>query len=243
MPAVFFDLDDTLYDFARATHEELLLRLDRLLGEGDAGRLPEAAAAYDEIREATWQEYLQGVIPFLEVRVVRFQRVLQALGLDRPAAQVQAEADAFIDGWMQRIQPFPAVVPLLDALQDRAVMGVITNGEPRQSRTKLEILGLAGRFRPDLVIASQEIGIAKPDPAIFALARSRAGAEAGETFMVGDSLEADVRGSLAAGWAGAVWLNRHDRPLPEDLGATQRLAVARDFTAVHAEVRRLVAGI
>jgi len=68
----------------------------------------------------------------------------------------------------------------------------------------------------EVAVASVEIGLAKPSPAIFGVALERAGVAAGEAVMVGDSVEDDVRGALACGM-GAVLLDRagrHDVPLP-----------------------------
>jgi putative hydrolase of the HAD superfamily len=68
----------------------------------------------------------------------------------------------------------------------------------------------------EFAVASVEIGLAKPSPAIFGAALERAGALAGEAVMVGDSVEDEVKGALACGM-GAVLLDRsgrHDLPLP-----------------------------
>jgi FMN phosphatase YigB (HAD superfamily) len=43
--------------------------------------------------------------------------------------------------------------------------------------------------------------------------------------MVGDSLEKDVGGALAAG-LGAVWVNRSRRPRPDDLGVPDVTSLA-----------------
>lgn len=49
------------------------------------------------------------------------------------------------------------------------------------------------------VIDSAVVGIAKPDPRIFALALSKAGVPADRAVHVGDSIHADVEGARAAG--------------------------------------------
>jgi putative hydrolase of the HAD superfamily len=51
----------------------------------------------------------------------------------------------------------------------------------------------------DAVVISAELGVAKPDPAIFNAALERLGAVAGDALHVGDSIEADVEGARAAG--------------------------------------------
>ena len=55
---------------------------------------------------------------------------------------------------------------------------------------------------------------AKPDPVVFRRALDELGVE--HAVMVGDSIEKDIRGALAAG-LGAVWVNRSQRARPDDL--------------------------
>ena len=61
----------------------------------------------------------------------------------------------------------------------------------------------------DFVLPSGAVGVAKPNPAFFAMALDRAGASAEDALMVGDSYRADVRGAWSAGMD-AVWLDRHE---------------------------------
>jgi putative hydrolase of the HAD superfamily len=64
-------------------------------------------------------------------------------------------------------------------------------------RAKLTRLGLVDWF--DLVIDSQELGVEKPDPALFAFALERLGVRAQATVHVGDFFHIDVVGARAAG--------------------------------------------
>jgi FMN phosphatase YigB (HAD superfamily) len=70
---------------------------------------------------------------------------------------------------------------------------------------------LSGYF--DAVVVSSDLGVAKPDPAIFTHALSQLQLDASCAVMVGDSLERDVDGAIAAGLA-AVWINRGGRLRP-----------------------------
>jgi putative hydrolase of the HAD superfamily len=97
---------------------------------------------------------------------------------------------------------------------------LITNGPSAIQRAKIERFELANYF--DALIVSGEVGVAKPDPAIFALALARLGVEAREALFVGDSPEYDMRGAEAAGIA-FVWMNAYGEELPE--GFRQPLAV------------------
>jgi FMN phosphatase YigB (HAD superfamily) len=49
-------------------------------------------------------------------------------------------------------------------------------------------------------IASAEVGLEKPDPAIFYLALREAGCSASEAVMIGDRLDNDIRPARTLGW-------------------------------------------
>lgn len=52
-------------------------------------------------------------------------------------------------------------------------------------------------------IYSGDIGIAKPDPAIFHLAQRAGGLEGKRILYVGNDVEADIQGAAAVGWSTA----------------------------------------
>jgi len=64
---------------------------------------------------------------------------------------------------------------------------------------------------------SGDLGIGKPDPAVFRHALSLVGVEPADAVMIGDTVERDIDGALALGLR-AVWINRFGRARPrEDL--------------------------
>jgi putative hydrolase of the HAD superfamily len=89
------------------------------------------------------------------------------------------------------------VPPALAALRRHGLRLVVVSNSNGTLRAKLERLGLLSAF--DLVVDSFELGVEKPDPAIFALALERLGAQAGSTLHVGDFFHIDVVGARAAG--------------------------------------------
>jgi putative hydrolase of the HAD superfamily len=111
-----------------------------------------------------------------------------------------------------RHQVFPDAEVALQELSATYVPGVVTNGASCLQREKLSASGLGAYFR--VVLVSADVGSAKPDALVFRRALDELAAE--RAVLVGDSLEKDVRGALAAG-LGAVWLNRFGRSRPEDL--------------------------
>jgi len=110
--------------------------------------------------------------------------------------------------------PFPDA-SLLAGLRERHRLALVTNGASCLQREKLERSGLGAHF--DAVVVSGDLGVGKPEPAIFEHALSLVGAEAAHAVMIGDTVERDIDGALALGLR-AVWINRFgQRPPREDL--------------------------
>jgi len=86
---------------------------------------------------------------------------------------------------------------VVDALRRRgATLVVVSNWD----LSLHDVLGATGLDRlVDHVVISAELGVAKPDPAIFAHALALVGVGADQALHVGDSVEADVAGARAAG--------------------------------------------
>lgn len=110
--------------------------------------------------------------------------------------------------------PYPEAAEVLAALCSRGYrIGVIAN-QSAGTEERLRAWGLSDYI--DLVTASAEEGVAKPDPAIFRIALQRAGCAPAEAAMIGDRLDNDVVPAKAVGmhtvWlpqGPAVWQNIH----------------------------------
>ena len=76
-------------------------------------------------------------------------------------------------------------------------------------RAKIDLLGV-GDF-VDVIIISEEFGLAKPHPEIFHEALRRCAVEPDDVVFVGDSPEFDIAGAQGAGLR-AIWINRQRRP-------------------------------
>lgn len=82
---------------------------------------------------------------------------------------------------------------------------LITNGLAAVQRPRFASSSI-GRFFPEVVI-SEELGIAKPDPAIFDHAFERIGRPAKDrVLMVGDNLGSDILGGVNYG-IDTCWFN------------------------------------
>ena len=84
---------------------------------------------------------------------------------------------------------YPDAEICLRKLHESFKIGIIANQSPG-SKERLKQYGLLENI--DLVVASAEEGIAKPDVRIFKIALERAGCSAGEAAMIGDRLDNDI---------------------------------------------------
>jgi putative hydrolase of the HAD superfamily len=120
-----------------------------------------------------------------------------------------------------RFRAYPEVPGTLAHLRAHGARLAVVSNWDVSLHDVLDRTGL--RALVDAVAISAELGVAKPDPAIFHAALERLGADANDAVHVGDSLEADVAGARAAGLE-AVLVVRNGAIAPEGVRAVSSLA-------------------
>ena len=207
--AVLFDLDDTLFDHRRSARAALT-EVHRVHGRGtDLDAFERQHNTYLEVMHV---EVLAGRIGLDDARRERFRRVFASLGVTLGDAAVDAAASAYRSGYLVARRALDGAAELLLAVRPHARIGIVTNNLLDEQRDKLEYCGLASSV--DVLIASEDVGVSKPDPGIFEIALSRIGVAASDAVMVGDSWANDVAGAVNAGIR-AVWFNPDRRPAPD----------------------------
>jgi putative hydrolase of the HAD superfamily len=105
---------------------------------------------------------------------------------------------------------------LLQSLHARGLKtGLVANAwpdPPRIVRREVAAMGLAEHL--DVVVLAQEVGVRKPDPAIFLHAVGQLGVDPLKAMFVGDSLPVDVQGAANVGMTTvqALWFVADDTP-------------------------------
>lgn len=122
-----------------------------------------------------------------------------ALDPPPPAARLAALADAIYDAYCdaRHWQIFADVPPLLEALAAAQVPVAVVSDWGHGLEAILLDLALGGHV--DALVVSSRVGIAKPEPALFAMALDRLGIDAAGAVHVGDTYVKDVVGARAAG--------------------------------------------
>lgn len=217
--AVFFDLDDTLYDdsgswrtSAAATAEIAAMRVRGL----NAQQLTDA---FMECSDAYWQamDPTQETRPILDIRAEHWQEALRRVGFLALPPFARDLAHHYGRLRSTGVALFPDALPLLAALRAAGkVLVLITNGLQSTHVERIALLGLEEHF--DHTLISDAVGMAKPDPRIFHHALELARCAPHEAAMVGDNSVNDIAGAQAAGLT-AFWFNPRARPLPPDVPA------------------------
>jgi HAD superfamily hydrolase (TIGR01549 family) len=142
-------------------------------------------------------------------------QILQQLGIERADIPLGTTIYEALRVRIPQSRPlFSDTLPTLAALQQRGfLLGVVTNrlygGEPFQE--DLRTLGLLNYFDPRHIAISGDLGVRKPNPAIFLHALKALNVEPEHAAMVGDSLNADILGAQKLGVL-AIW-----KPKPKQI--------------------------
>jgi HAD superfamily hydrolase (TIGR01509 family) len=230
--AVFFDLDDTLFDHSGTVRRALRAVRARSSAQGRVP-LERLVARYLGHLGELYPRELAGHLSALDARNERFRRLLEEAG--GPASGTEAtELSAFYRETYQRSRrEVPGASALLASYRKEGIqVGVITNNREEEQVEKLEFLGLAPFV--DLLVTSEAVGFVKPDPRIFRVGLRRARVTPAEARMVGDSWESDIVGAASAGLP-AVWFDRY----AAELRATPRVPRIGALTPVPAVRRRI----
>lgn len=199
--AIFFDLDDTLCDYAAARAARL--RIAFSMGE-DSGHLPDSGRDIEAMIAESIAIHPHGVD--------HFEELFKRHGIRNPEIPRQA-ANWYRGNRFHGLRLFPDVKNVLRGVRVAAdgraparsrPIGIITNGPTEVQRTKIDLLGIGELI--DFVIVSEEFGVAKPSSDIFNAALCRAGVNASEAVFVGDSVEFDMVGAVNMGMA-SIWVN------------------------------------
>ena len=200
--AVLFDVDDTLFsttDFARRARSNAVRAM--------------IAAGLKFPEDVVQRELDEVIAEFSSNYDHHFDKLIgrlrpQNLAKRSQSLVVAAGIAAYHDTKFRELAPFPDVVPLLSLLRRSGlVTGVITHGWTIKQAEKIVRLGLAPHLAPHAIFISDEIGISKPNPKLYATALSDLGLQAPQVMYVGDNPEHDIAPPQSLGMI-AVWSRR-----------------------------------
>ena len=188
--AVCFDFDGTLAHYAG----DFALLLQKTAGDLDLTEAETRAAEKSFGRHIRREGH--STLPDI------LRSVLHDLG--KPDKNVSSAAEAMTKRYLSDVVLLPGAAEVLE-LTRHLPRALVTNGPSDMQRAAVRQVGLENAFQAIVVSGDENVSVRKPNPRIFELACERLGTEPENTLMVGDNLEADIRGALAYGMQ-AVWL-------------------------------------
>ena len=190
---IFFDLDHTLWDFKSNSRETIKEALDHF---GIDIPVKQFVRTYEQINEYYWGLYRKGKIEKAVLRTIRFSKTFEEFNI-ADVDMVNDFCDYYLDHGPRKKRLFPGAIETLEYLEEKYVLHLITNGFKEVQKVKMEASGLDRFF--SMATVSEDVGVKKPHPQIFEHALEKARGKASESIMVGDNMEADIKGAHKAG--------------------------------------------
>jgi putative hydrolase of the HAD superfamily len=201
---VFFDLDHTLWDFDKNS----ILAFDKIFKaaypEIDTNAFIEV---YIPINQACWKLYQVDKITHEELRYNRLKESFDKLNYSISDEAIDQIAHDYIEFLPDNNQLFEGAFEVLEYLLPKYNMHIITNGFAEVQQRKMYHSGLQKYFKT--VTNSEMAGVKKPHHGIFQYALSLANATKENAVMIGDCIDADVKGALDFGMK-AIYFNEKE---------------------------------
>jgi putative hydrolase of the HAD superfamily len=193
---LFFDLDNTLWDFKANASEafyEILSNLGLLDRIPDFGHFLET---YEKYNEHLWTEYRKGKMKKDHMRMERISLTFAEMGIMDEELSKQV-GELYVLTAPKKTNLFPNVRETLQYLSHKYKLYILTNGFAEIQIQKINNCGLQEYFSK--LFMAEMVGFQKPDRRFFEYAIKSVHAHKNECLMIGDDPDADIRGGWNAG--------------------------------------------
>ncbi|MCU4754456.1 HAD family hydrolase [Halobacteria archaeon AArc-curdl1] len=180
--AVYFDLDGTLCTYTQGFERQFEAAVNPYGEPTERAYAIYVEALFDALDRCAETPYRQAYEAVVEGTSLEADPAVLA----REQCQVELEATA-VSSETKRV---------VERVGNSWPTGILTNGDGRQQRAKIDRHGLDELVAT--VIVSNEIGARKPEPTIFETARERL--PAANYVYVGDTYDEDIVGAREAGF-------------------------------------------
>jgi len=193
---LFFDLDNTIWDFNSNSFDALQIALDKLDLLGTMDSYDDFFKIYSGVNDKLWDLYRQGLMNKKVLSVQRFEESFEKNGTPLKMGG-GAVNDAYLTEMPLQTKLIEGARHLLDHLHGRYDIAIITNGFKEVQYDKIRRSELSKYFRK--IFISEEVGAQKPRKQIFEYALKSMNAPKKSSLMIGDSWEADILGAMNFG--------------------------------------------
>ena len=193
---LFFDLDNTLWDF-KTNSMYAMQETFRLLD------LEKKGVGFDHFfntyclhNDSLWAAYRKKEVTKKELTQQRFQLTFDSLGIDNVDALMMN--DIYLKEMPKQSHLIDGAREILNYTKSKGYrLFIITNGFKEVQYEKLKQSGLQNYF--EKVFISEVIKMPKPGREIFEYAIKSSNAKKKSSLMIGDDLDVDIRGALNFG--------------------------------------------
>ena len=195
---LFFDLDHTLWDF-ETNSKEVLYELFTAHGleQTLTSDFEAFYTAYSHHNKKLWHRYNHG---FIKQEELKWKRMWHTLLEFKRSDEIFSKqlSEEYLHSLPHKKALFPYTIEILFYLTGKGYkLHLITNGFEKIQWSKLQNAQIGQYF--ETVITSEAAASLKPHKAIFDYAINKAGCQYEHSIMIGDNLDADIRGAMEAG--------------------------------------------
>jgi putative hydrolase of the HAD superfamily len=206
--SLFFDLDNTLWDFERNAYFALRIALSAYPDNVGNVRFEQIHPVYIRHNDLLWALYRNQEISKDELIRKRFNDTFAELGIS--GIEVNEFNDRYLDEMAKQTHLVDGAAEVLEYLFPRYSLYIITNGFREVQNKKLKNTGLSRYF--EKVFVSEDIKAPKPNLAFFEYAVKSANARKQESLVIGDDWEVDILGAANFGIDQVYLSSKNDCP-------------------------------
>lgn len=193
---IFFDLDNTLWDFHTNSFHALHTAFQKFPELNESTDFTLFFNTYSKYNHELWEAYRNKKVVKKELVLQRFQKTIDELNVS--GVDAGEMNSLYLSEMPKQKKLIEGAVELLNYLTVKGYsLLIITNGFREVQFKKLEATGLAKYFTK--VFISEDIQSPKPHRQIFEYAVKSSNAPKNKSLMVGDDWEVDVNGAINFG--------------------------------------------
>lgn len=202
---IFFDLDHTLWDFAKNSKIALKNTYKKFV----ENRYPLVTyknfeQTYEKINLDLWDKYRRKLITVEDLKLKRFKDTFLHFDILVNDSAIEEINEFYLYDLSEQSNLIEHTEYILEKLSKKYEMGILTNGFKETQIRKMKSSGIDKYF--SVLISSDEAKAIKPDKKIFDYAVEATKHKHENILYIGDDLENDIIAGKNAGLQG-IWLN------------------------------------
>ena len=154
---IFFDLDHTLWDFEKNSAATFQFIFKELKVDFSLETFLEF---YNPINHYYWKQYRENKITEIELRFLRLEKTFNKMNVSFTHELIDQFSELYIQELSKNTILFKDTVTVLEYLNLKYTLHIITNGFENVQQKKLKNSGIDHFF--EVVLTAEKIGIKKP---------------------------------------------------------------------------------